>query len=74
MLRVWMELMMCLLSRFIFEAFAYGLGAWLVASGHVDICNFKGTWLASNIFRYHLPNRLQQISQCQAISALLKIH
>ena len=63
MLRVWMELMMCLLSRRTFEPFRYGLGAWLVASGHVDICDLKGTWLDSNIFRGdHLPRHLQQIS------------
>lgn len=60
---------MCLLSRRTFEALRYGLGAWLVASGHVDICNFQGTWLASNI----LERRSTDLTVCQAISALLKI-
>lgn len=37
---------MCLLSKCSMEAFRYGLGAWLVAFGLVDISNFKGhNWL-----------------------------
>ena len=56
---------MCLLSRRTFEVFRYGLGAWLVAFGHVDICNFERGhgWLLISLEEIILIGILQQISQ-----------